>query len=121
MSTPEGKVKDMIKKILAKYKIYPASKAGAFPKDANGWYYMPVSASAFGVAGIPDFIGHYKGIFWSIEAKAKGKKPTGFQALQLKAIALSGGEAFIVDGEESMENFEHWVVNVAHAVDGSIF
>lgn len=110
MSTPEGKVKDLTKKLLAGYKIYPAKDAGAFPKDAVGWYYMPVQR--YSVKGIPDFIGHFHGIFWSIEAKALGEEPTGLQELQLKAIHTSGGARFVVDGPESLGVFEDWLVSV---------
>ena len=114
MSTPEGKVKESIKAVLAQYKIYPASKAGSgpggtgFPEDAQGWYTTPVK-NAFGVSGIPDFHGHYRGIFWACEAKAKGKTPSGFQKLQIDAISCSGGAVFVVDGPESLKEFEKWL------------
>jgi hypothetical protein len=108
MSTPEGKVKKLIRERLEKYEIYTASKAGAFPGGSTGWYYCPMQ-TAMGISGIPDFLGHYKGIFWAIEAKAPGKKPTGFQALQLGAIKASGGAQFVVDGEVSLEEFENWL------------
>jgi len=107
MSTPEGIVKEAIKKVLDRYKIYPAKKAGAFPPDALGWYYMPVQH--FSVKGIPDFLGHYCGQFWAVEAKALGKKPTGFQQLQLDAIEKSGGKVFVVDSLKSLEVFEDWI------------
>lgn len=106
--TPEGEVKKKIKALLAEYKIYPASKAGDFPADARGWYYMP-HQGALGVTGIPDFLGHYLGRFFAIEAKASGKKPTGFQALQIAAIDTSGGTVFVVDGPESLKTFEGWL------------
>ena len=111
MSTPEGRVKESIKTVLAQYKIYPASKAGAFPSDAQGWYTMPVKG-AFGTSGIPDFHGHYRGIFWACEAKAKGETPTGFQALQIDAISCSGGACFVVDGPETLKVFEEWLKRV---------
>ena len=108
--TPEGKVKDLIKKLLHNYKIYPAKDAGAFPEDACGWYYMPVQH--FSVKGIPDFLGHFHRVFWAIEAKAPGKEPTGFQKLQLNAIGKSGGVRFVVDGQESLGVFEDWLVKI---------
>jgi len=117
MSTPEGKVKDSIKAVLAQYKIYPASKAGSgpggtgFPEDAQGWYTMPVK-NAFGVSGIPDFHGHYRGVFWAVEAKAKGEAPTGFQRLQIDAISCSGGAVFVVDGPETLKVFEEWLEEI---------
>ena len=117
MSTPEGKVKDSIKAVLAQYKIYPASKAGSgpggtgFPEDAQGWYTMPVKG-AFGTSGIPDFHGHYRGVFWACEAKAKGETPTGFQKLQIKSIQCSGGVCFVVDGEVSLRVFSMWLMRI---------
>jgi len=117
MSTPEGKVKDQIKKLLEKYKIYPAAKAGSgkggagFPEDAEGWYTMPVKAQ-FGVSGIPDFHGHYQGYFWAVEAKAKGKKPSGFQQHQINAIKCSGGYVTVVDGPESLAEFATWLEHI---------
>lgn len=116
MATPEGKVKDQVKALLAEYKIYPASKAGAVPTDVQGWYYMP-SATQFGVKGIPDFLGHYKGVFWGVETKAPGKKPTGFQALQIGAIDVSGGAVFVVDGVESLEIFKKWITELEPLLD----
>jgi len=111
-TTPEGRVKAAIDALLTKYKIYSAAKAGAFPTDAEGGYYKPVQGSAFGVSGIPDYIFFYRGFGGAVEAKAPGMKPTGFQALQLAAIKASGGAVFVVDGEESLKEFETWVRSV---------
>jgi len=107
--TPEGKVKDQVKKLLDAYDIQPASKAGTF-ENAAGWYYMPVQAG-YGVR-VVDFIGHYRGIFWACEAKVRGKNPTGFQKLQIDAISCSGGSVFIVDGPETLKNFEEWLEEI---------
>jgi len=115
--TPEGRVKAAIDALLARYKIYSASRAGAFPTNAEGWYYKPVQGSAFGVSGIPDYIFFYKGLGGAIEAKAPGKKPTGFQALQLSAIKASGGAVFVIDGEESLKVFEEWLDEQQEAAD----
>ena len=111
MSTPEGLVKADIRKCLAEYSIYPASKAGDFPENSDGWYYMPI-ATRFGVTGIPDYLGHYKGIIWAIEAKAEGKKPTGFQKLQIEALRISGAACFVVDGPETLKEFEEWLIKI---------
>lgn len=111
MSTPEGNVKKAIKKLLAERGIYNASKAGDFPENSEGYYYMP-GQSSFGVSGIPDFLGHYKGRFWAIEAKAPGKKPTGFQQLQIGAIDISGGAVFVVDGPETLDDFDRWIIKI---------
>jgi hypothetical protein len=104
--TPEGKVKQKVKKLLALYGIFPAAKAGAFPELANGWYFMP-SATQYGVKGIPDFLGSYRGRAWGVETKAPGKIPTGFQALQISAMRQAGHTVFVIDGDTS--EFEEWL------------
>lgn len=117
MSTPEGEVKKLVVKVLTKHKIYSAACAGGgkhgagFPADAQGWYNSPVKG-AFGVNGIPDFYGNYKGLFWAAEAKAPGKKPSGFQALQIAAIKQSGGFVCVIDGPETLKVFETWLEGV---------
>lgn len=103
--TPEGRIKNLVKETLQKYKILNAAQAGS-THDAIGWYVMPTPR---GVKGIPDFIGHYQGRFFSIETKAPGKTPSGFQLLQNDTIRLTGGAAFIVDGEHSLNAFKRWV------------
>lgn len=105
--TPEGKVKDLTRKLLAEYDIKPASQAGAFISGA-GWYYFAVQGM-MSVKGIPDIVGQYKGRFFGLEIKAPGKKPTGFQALQIEAIRCTGGACFVVDGAESLKVFEGWL------------
>jgi hypothetical protein len=107
MTTPEGRIKNLIKALLLKYNIQSATKAGNFPLDASGWWFSP-SQNGLGVAGIPDFIGHYRGEFFALEAKAPGKKPTGFQEHQIKAISSSAGAVFVVDGD--LTTFEGWLL-----------
>ena len=109
-STPENAVKKQIVQLLARYDIQPAAKAGTFTESA-GWFYAAVQGP-LSVRGIPDFIGHYRGRFWAIEAKAPGRVPTGFQKLQLEAIRASGGAVFVIDGEESLKEFETWLRSV---------
>lgn len=99
MTTPEGKVKNDIKDLLVEYDIRPAKEAGTY-KSAAGWFFMPIGGP-YAVKGIPDFMGVYHGLFWSIEAKAPGKEPTGFQSLQIGAIRAGTGKVFVVDGDLS--------------------
>ena len=106
--TPENVVKKKIKDLLAAYDIQPAANAGTFA-TASGWYYSAVQGP-MSVRGIPDFIGHYRGKFFAVEAKAPGKKPTGFQALQIAAIKASGGAVFIISDDESLEVFGAWLL-----------
>jgi hypothetical protein len=95
--TPEGKVKKSVATLLTSYGIREAKDAGK-QGDAEGWFFM-ASTSGRGVKGVPDIIGHYKGHFFGAEIKAPGKKPDGFQALQLEAIYKSGGAVFVIDGD----------------------
>lgn len=109
--TPEGEVKKLVRALLEEYKICPSKLAGAVPPGSQGWYDMPVK-SPFGVKGIPDFYGHYRGTFFSVETKAPKKEPTGFQALQIKAIRSTGGACFVVDGPETLKVFEEWLCRI---------
>jgi hypothetical protein len=98
--TPEGDVKEKIKLLLDEHDIVSAKEAILVGPGDKGWYFMPVS-NGMGVTGIPDFLGHYKGRFFSIEAKATGKRPTKLQAFQIRAIDLTGGKHFTITGDLS--------------------
>lgn len=90
--TPEGKVKDKIKKILKAHNIY---------------YAMPMG-TGYGNAGVPDFLCCMNGKFMAIEAKANGGLPTKLQEKNLDEIDSCGGIAWIVD-ETNIDTFELWV------------
>jgi hypothetical protein len=81
-TTPEGKVKHAVKKLLEKYGV---------------WFFMPVSMG-WGKQGIPDFICCIKGKFWGIECKAEGKLTTALQDKCIQGIRDARGGVFIVDG-----------------------
>lgn len=97
MATPEGRVKDKIKKLLKAHGI---------------WYYMPVQ-NGMGVVGIPDLICCYEGLFIGIETKAPLKNPTTFdqrwnkatanQQARMREIQLAGGIAFVADDVAQVE------------------
>ena len=91
--TPEGKVKDKIKKILKAHNIY---------------YAMPMG-TGFGNSGVPDFLCCFKGKFLAVEAKADMKsKFTALQAKQEEEIEKSGGSFWIVHAD-NIHLFEQWV------------
>ena len=77
-------------------------------KGADLWFFMPVP-SGFGEAGIPDFIGCYKGRMFAIETKAAGKKPTRLQQMKLDAIAASGGEVFVIAGVSGIDSLAQFL------------
>ncbi len=82
-STPEGKVKDKIKKTI---------------KALGFWYYMP-SQNGMGVSGIPDLIVCAGGLFIGIETKAPGKlaNVTPNQQARIDEINGAGGLAVVTD------------------------
>jgi hypothetical protein len=90
--TPESKVKASIKKVLVKHSIY---------------YVMPIG-SAFGNAGVPDFICNVDGKFLAIEAKAGRGQLTALQEKNLKKINESNGVGIVV--REDMEEYLEGVI-----------
>ncbi len=93
MSTPEGRVKDRLKKALDK----------AFGK--NCYRFMPVQ-TGYGAKTL-DLLLCITGIFVAIETKAPGKKPTPLQETTIQTIRDAGGLVFVVDGDEA----------ITHAID----
>lgn len=90
--TPEGKVKNKVKKILDKYGAY---------------YFMPVQ-TGFGAATL-DILACYKGEFFAIETKAPGKKPTARQELTIERMEKAGATVFVIDGDtDALERFLEW-------------
>lgn len=96
--TPEGKVKDAVKKRLHAHGVFPFTKAAHMPdEDVLGTYWMAVQGP-FAVHGVHDFTGVWHGIFWSIETKAPDNPEDAtaaqedFQVAVTKAggIALTG-------------------------------
>lgn len=98
MATPESKVKTKIKKILSGFEV---------------WVHTPVSMG-YGQHGIPDFVccgaalHRSLGIFFAIEAKANGGKPTALQLMQMQRIRVASGVAFIID-EHNLQELEQWL------------
>lgn len=89
--TPEGRVKDKVKKIL---------------KARGIWFYMPVQ-NGMGVVGIPDLICCWEGAMLAIETKAPGKinQTTVNQQKRLAEIARAGGHAIVVDDPQQVEDY----------------
>lgn len=87
-TTPEGKVKKEVIKIL----------------KAHGTYYFCPVQNGFGKPGL-DFhcVHHALGFF--IETKAPGKKPTPRQNLTIQEVQDAGGMVFIIDGTENTNTY----------------
>jgi len=90
--TPEGKVKLKVKKLL--------TSVGAY----NFW---PVQ-TGYGAATV-DCLGCYRGRFFAIETKAKGKKPTPRQLLTMEGMAMSGATVFVIDPDNGLEALKIWL------------
>lgn len=100
--TPEGVVKDDIKKFLLSLGVWFAGKVP--PAVVNGWAFMPVP-TPFGVHGIPDFCGILFGKPFYVEAKSARGSPDGNQLDRQKEIQAAGGYALIVDNVEDLRAF----------------
>ena len=96
--TPEGKVKDKVKKALREAGLYLFSDyVKLAPKDdIQGFFYMPV-AGPFSVHGVHDFVGCWRGVFFSIETKAPDASEdcTPLQGEFMKATLASGGISIV--------------------------
>ena len=95
MATPEGRVKDGVKMVLAKYKVY---------------YHCPVQ-NGMGAPSL-DFIGCHVGHYFGIETKAPGKRPTPRQIITMDSIIRCGGKIFVIDGTDKTDTYndlDEWI------------
>jgi hypothetical protein len=95
-TTPEGKVKAAVRKVLTRLGIY---------------YFMP-PGMGLGRSGIPDIIGCKNGKFIAIECKAGKGKTTALQDRELVAICNAGGFTFVVNEtclDELEERLLTWI------------
>ena len=88
--TPEAKVKKVVVRHL---------------KLLGAYYFYPVTGG-YGMSGVPDIVGCYKGTFFGIECKAGSNKPTALQRKNLTDIELAGGIAVVVN-EKNMDIVEY--------------
>jgi len=103
MTTPEGRVKAKVRELLRQY---------------DGMYlYMPVP-TGFGQTTL-DFLGCYRGRFFSIETKAEGKQPTLRQMTLLQDIDRAMGRTFIISGVNSpvIDQLREWLNQLTETID----
>lgn len=79
--TPEGKVKDEVRRVL---------------KALNIYYFMPATGG-YGRSGVPDIVGCVNGRFVAIECKAGLNQPTALQEREMKNIKDAGGVAVVIN------------------------
>jgi hypothetical protein len=94
-TTPEGKIKKMVKELLAHVAL-GAREPYAFWPVPNG----------MGPSSLDCLICYY-GVFVAVETKAPGKKPTPRQEFTIACIEKAGGVALIVDSEEGVERLRN--------------
>lgn len=80
-ATPEKKVKDKVRKILA---------------EAGAYVFTPAT-HGYGTSGVPDIVGCYRGRFFAIECKAGNNRPTALQMKNLTTIASKGGYTEVIN------------------------
>lgn len=91
--TPEGKVKQRVKKLLDQFPHYR---------------HMPVQ---MGMGKVTlDFLICYKGLFCGIETKAPGKQPTKLQAQTIRDIRAAGGETFVISDDNGLDGLHKWLI-----------
>ena len=96
--TPEGKVKEQVKKLLKKYGVY---------------WHMPVQ-NGMGAPSL-DLICCVRGRYLAIETKAPGKKPTPRQEVTMYEILKAGGTVYVIDGDTA--ELEHFLKENAYGMD----
>jgi hypothetical protein len=65
----------------------------------RSWFFMPV-AGRFGAAGVPDFVGVRKGLFFAVETKRAGGSMTKLQKIVSTTIKEHGGLMFLIEGTD---------------------
>ena len=80
-TTPEGKVKAKVVKLL---------------KERGVYYFFPATFG-MGRSGVPDIVCCVRGHFLAIECKAGKNKPTALQEKELNAIHNAGGTALVIN------------------------
>ncbi len=98
-TTPEGKVKRDVKRVLAKY---------------NPLYEFWPVPNVYGASSL-DCIVCFRGVFISIETKASGKKPTPRQDFMIEKMARAGGIVLVIDGPEGLSQLEELLEHVANS------
>ena len=92
MSTPEGKVKDKVKKLL----------------KLHGAYWHMVVQNGMGAPSL-DFVGCHKGLFYAIETKAGNKQMTPRQEATAAEMRKANGKVFLVNEVEGLPDLENWL------------
>lgn len=99
--TPEGRVKEKIKKVLDIYRD-------------RVYVFMPVP-NGYGKTTV-DYLGIFHGLGFAIEAKRPGKRPTSKQLAVLEEVVAAGGVSFAVSDDEELQAFADWLYMIDQQV-----
>ena len=92
MTTPEGKVKARVKKVLA----------------AHGAYWHCPVQNGMGAPSL-DFVGCYRGRYFAIETKAGNKGMAPRQETTAEEIRAAEGLVFLINDVEGLDILEEWL------------
>lgn len=100
--TPEGRIKNKIKKLLAEY-------------GTNIYVFMPVPGG-YGKRTV-DYLGCIHGVFFAIEAKKPGGRATALQDAALEDIRAAGGIGLVVNDDASLAELKRWLDSAMKVVE----
>lgn len=95
--TPEGRIKNKIKKILDLYR-------------GRIYYHMPVSAG-YGASTL-DYYGGFHGLAFAIEAKREGGSTTLRQDATILSMLAARMRVFVIHDDASLKEFADWLDKV---------
>lgn len=100
--TPEAAVKLKIKGFLLTLK--------------HCWFFFPAT-HGYGINGVPDIVGCYRGVFFAVEVKAPGKLRgvTALQQIQIDGINKALGYAIAADDVQTVRDL---IEKIDKAQDG---
>lgn len=104
MSTPEGKVKEKVKKLLKEHEAYwhmPVQNGmGAPSLDFVGCHRVLIT---------PEMVGREVGLFYSVETKAGDKDMTPRQKSTAASMERAGAKVFLVNELTGLQELEEWL------------
>lgn len=90
--TPEGRVKERVKKVLRLYGVY---------------WHCPVQ-NGMGAPSL-DFVCCHQGLFFAVETKAGNKQPTPRQETTIEEMKSAGAKVFVVNEVTGIDELEQWL------------
>lgn len=102
-TTPEAKTKRKIRNVIDNYRS----------RNISIYVFMPVPGG-FGAPTL-DYLGCVNGMFFAIEAKRPGGKPTLRQLGTIQMLQAAGAAVFVISDDESLGVFERWLERASAA------